>query len=454
MTPNVSTNMSPSQNHLDSDGRARSSALLLLVGLDHHSAPVELRERLSVEGDDLAALLRSLHEEPLDEVVVVSTCHRLEVYAISADTERAQKAIVVRLAAPLAVTPDSLMESLYTLTGARAARHLACVAAGLESVVIGESQIQGQVADALQAAHVARTAGPYLARLFSTALHTGKRARSETAIGRHSLSVGHAAAQLVVRELGDLAGRRVVVVGAGEMAALAMQALRAHGASALSVVSRTYERAHALAGRYQAAATPWSERSSALENAHAVVVATRAPHLLLRAEDFAREASDARPVVVDISVPRAVDPAVRSQMGLRLYDIDDLQAIVAERQQLRREEIALVEGVVDEELAGYLAWERTRRVAPVITAVRQQAQSVAQAEVERALRRAPELDEREQEILREMAHRIVNKLLHGATVTLKERAARGEYGAYLDAARDVVALEEGPQFPLDGADHE
>jgi glutamyl-tRNA reductase len=446
--------MSPGQSHLDNDGQAGSSALLLLVGLDHHSAPVELRERLSVEGDELAALLRSLHEEPLVEAVVVSTCHRLEVYAISADTDRAQKAIVERLAAPLAVAPDSLMESLYTMTGAGAARHLARVAAGLESVVIGESQIQGQVADALQAAHASRTAGPHLARLFSTALHAGKRARSETAVGRHSLSVGHAAAQLVARELGDLVGKRVAVVGAGEMAALAMQALRARGASDLSVVSRTYERAHALAGRYQAEASPWSERGRALENAHAVVVATRAPHLLLRAEDFAQESSDWRPVVVDISVPRAVDPAVRSLIGLRLYDIDDLQAIVAERQQLRREEIALVEEIVEEELAGYLAWERTRRVAPVIAALRQQAQAVAQVEVERALRRAPELDEREQEILREMTHRIVNKLLHNPTVTLKARAARGEHRAYLHAARNLFALEEDDQFPLDGADDE
>jgi glutamyl-tRNA reductase len=454
MIPNRNPSMSPRQSHLDSDEQARRSALLLLVGLDHHGAPVEVRERLSVEGDELVALLRSLHEEPLAEVAVVSTCHRLEVYAISADTERAERAIVERLAAPLAVAPDSLMKSLYTLTGAGAARHLACVAAGLESAVIGESQIQGQVADALQAAHAARTSGPHLARLFSTALHTGKRARSETAVGRHSSSVGHAAAQLVARELGDLAGRRVAVVGAGAMAALAMQALRARGARDLHVVSRTYERASILAQRYQAEALPWSLRAQALENARAVVVATRAPHLLLRAEDFAQESPDSPPVIVDISVPRAVDPAVRSLTGLRLYDIDDLQAIVAERQQLRREEIALVEEIVDEELAGYLAWERTRRVAPVITALRQQAQVVAQAEVERALRRAPELDEREQEILREMAHRIVNKLLHSPTVTLKERAARGEPLAYLHAERNLFALEEGDQFPLDGADDE
>jgi glutamyl-tRNA reductase len=345
------------------------------------------------------------------------------------------------------------MSALYTMRGADAARHLARVAAGLESLVIGESQIQGQVADALRAAQVAQTCGPYLSRLFSTALHTGKRARSETALGRQRLSIGHAAAQLVAVELGALAGRRVAVVGAGEMAALAMQALRARGASDLHVVSRTYARAHALAGRYHAVASPWSERARALENAHAVVVAARAPHLLLRAEDFAQEASDARPVVVDISVPRAVDPAVRSVAGLSLYDIDDLQAFVADQQGLRREEIARVERIVEEELTGYLAWERSRSVAPVITALRQQAEAVARAESERALRRAPELVEYEQEIVREMAHRIVAKLLHNPTITLTERAAHGEHLTYLHAARKLFALEAN-QTEANGAGDE
>jgi len=454
MNPNaMNPNTASPQHHLDRDGQARDSALLTLVGLDHHSAPVELRERLSVEGDELATLLRALHEEPLAEVVAVSTCHRLEVYAISADTARAEKAIVERLAAPLAIAPDALMDSLYSRIGTDVARHLARVTAGLESVVIGESQIQGQVADALQAARAAQTCGPYLSRLFSTTLHAGKRARSETAVGRHTLSLSHAAAELVARDLGDLAGRRVAVVGAGEMAALAMQALRARGARDLHVVSRTYERASTLAQRYQAEALPWSERAQALISAQAVVVATRAPHLLLQAEDFAQESPDSRLVVVDISVPRAVDPAVRSLTGLRLYDIDDLQAIVADHQGLQREEIAQVERIIEEETAGYLAWERSRRVTPVINALRQQVEAVAQAEVERALRRAPELDEREQEILREMAHRIVAKLLHTPTVALKERAARGKHLTYLHATRKLFALETD-QAAVNGADDE
>src|SRR5262249_34898269 len=155
------------------------------------------------------------------------------------------------------------------------------------------------------------------------------------------------------------------------------------------VVSRTYERANTLAERYQAEALLWSERAQALVGAHAIIVATRAPHVLLRAEDFAQEP---RPIVIDISMPRAVDPAVRSLSGLRLYDIDDLQEIVRDQRQLRNEEIARAERIVEEELASHLAWERSRRAAPVITALRQQAQSVAQVEVERALRRAPELE--------------------------------------------------------------
>jgi glutamyl-tRNA reductase len=446
--------MIPNRSHLNRGGEARNSALLLLVGLDHHSAPVELRERLSVDGDDLNTLLRSLHEDPLAEVVVVSTCHRLELYAISPDIERAERSIVERLASPLAMAADTLRKSLHTMTGADAARHLARVTAGLESLVIGESQIQGQVADALQAAREAQTCGPHLSRLFSTALHAGKRARSETELGRRSLSVSHAAAELIARELGDLAGRWVTVVGAGEMAALAMQALRARGASDLHVVSRTYERASTLARRHQAEALPWSKRAQALMSAHAIVVATRAPHMLLRTEDFAQESPDWRPMVVDISVPRAVDPAVRSLTGLLLYDIDDLQAIVERRQSLRREEIARVDEIIEEELTAYLAWERSRRVSPVITALRQQAQAVAQTELDRALRRAPGLDEREQEIVREMAHRIVAKLLHNPTITLKERAALGEHLTYLHATRKLFALEEDDRFPANGADDE
>jgi glutamyl-tRNA reductase len=450
--------MNPGHDHLVRERHGGSNALPILVGLDQHSAPVELRERLSVEGDDLSDLLRSIHQESLAEVVVVSTCHRLEVYGATSDVERAVSAIVERLAEPLAIAPEALVGSLYCLTGEAAERHLLRVAAGLESVIVGESQIQGQVADALGAARATRTCGPNLSRLFSAALHTGKRARSETGIGRRALSLSHAAAELVARELGDLAGKRVAVIGAGAMAALALQALRTQGASDLCVVSRTYERAHDLAQRYQAEALPWSQRARALENAHAVVVAARAPHALLRAEDFTsddhQEPLESRPVVVDISMPRAVDPAVRSLTSARLYDIDDLQVIVADRQQSQREDIARVERIVDEELASHITWERSLRAIPVITALRREAEAIAQAEVKRALRRAPELNEHEQEIMREMAHRIVAKLLHTPTITLKARAARGEHLDYLHATRKLFALEDGDSTSVNGSDDE
>jgi glutamyl-tRNA reductase len=452
--------MNSYQSHHTSHRQVRSAAPPLLVGLDHRSAPLELRERLSVEGDDLSALLRSLREEPLTEVVVISTCHRLEVYAIASDAARAESAIIEQLALRLATSPDALRSALYRVRGPDAARHLLRVAAGLESLVVGEAQIQGQVADAFQAARAAHTCGPNLSRLLSTALHTGKRARSETRIGRQTLSISHAAARLVARDLGDLAGLRTVMIGAGEMAALALQALRAQGARDLTVVSRTFERAHALAGRYQAEALPWSQRARALEDAHAVVIATRAPHLLLRVEDFAsrrdQEQPDPqpRPVIVDISVPRAVDPAVRSLAGLRLYDIDDLHAIVTDDQHVRREDIVRVERIIDAELASHLAGERSRSVAPVIAALRQKAWAVAQAEVERALRRAPDLDEREQDVVREMAHRIVAKLLHDPTVSLKERAARGEHLTYLHAARNLFALQEDDETSENGSNDE
>jgi glutamyl-tRNA reductase len=450
--------MTPDQNRVKRDRQTGRAALPLLVGLDHRSAPVELRERLSVEGGELVALLRSFHQDPPAEVAVVSTCHRLEVYAISADVQHAEHLIVERLASPLGATPDALMGSLYRMRGAEAARHLLRVAAGLESLVVGEAQIQGQVADALQAARTAQTIGPKLSRLFAAALHAGKRARTETGIGRQALSVSHAAARLVARDLETLTERRVAVVGAGEMAAIALQALRAHGASDLCVVSRTFARASDLARRYSAEALPWSQRRNALSDAHAVVVATRAPHLLLRADDFApgdSQRTSAQPViVVDISVPRAVDPAMRSLDGLRLYDIDDLQAIVADDQHVRRQEIGRIERIVEEELASHLAWGRSQRAVPAITALRAQGEVIAQTEVERALRRAPELEPREQEIMREMAHRIVAKLLHAPTVTLKERAARGEHKDYLHATRKLFRLDEDGAIQVNGSDND
>jgi glutamyl-tRNA reductase len=448
--------MIPDHNRSKRESQAESAALPVLIGLDHRTAPLEVRERLSVEGVELVALLRSLHQEPLTELAIVSTCHRLEVYAITVNGEHAERLIVERLALPMGVTPEALMGSLYRMRGAEASRHLLRVAAGLESLVVGEAQIQGQVADALQTARTAQTCGPKLSRLFAAALHAGKRARSETGIGRQALSVSHAAARLVARDLESLVGKRVAVVGAGEMAALALQALRAQGASDICVVSRTYERASDLARRYSAAALPWSQRWNALSDARAVVVATRAPHVLLRAEDFApgdSQRMSAQPViVVDISVPRAVDPAMRGLSGLRLYDIDALQAIVADDQQVRREDISRVERIVEEELASHLAWARSQRVVPAIAALRAQAAAVAQAEIERALRRAPELEPREQEILREMAHRIVAKLLHSPTITLKERAARSEHRDYLHATWKLFGLDEDGATSTNGSD--
>jgi glutamyl-tRNA reductase len=439
-----------------------SAALPILVGLDHRSAPLELRERIFVEGVDLVALLLALHQEPLAEVVILSTCNRFEVYASGADPERAPNVIVERLATLRATPPDQLTGALYTKTGADAARHLLRVAAGLESLIVGESQIQGQVAVALRTARTTRTAGLSLSRLFSSALHTGKRARSETGISRQTLSVSHAAARLVERELGALAGRRVAIIGSGAMAALAMQAIRTQGATDLCVVSRTYEKAYALAQRHHAQAFPWALKEQALRDADAVVVATRAPHLLLHADDFSPggalapgSGSDApRPVVIDISVPRAVDPAVRDLSGLRLYDIDDLQVIVANHQDLRRSDVERVEQIVDEELASHRAWMQSRRVVPVITALRQQAETVAHEELERALRRAPDLDDREREVMAEMAHRIVAKLLHAPTITLKARAARGEHVDYVHATRKLFALDEPDSAHENGSDDE
>jgi len=452
--------MTPLHRHVTSHSQDESAVFPILVGLDHRSATLDLRERLYVDGASLIALLQTLNQEPLAEAVVLSTCNRLEVYAIGHELEPTTDAIIERIATLRDVSFDRLSASLYVQTGPDVARHLFRVAAGLESLVLGEPQIQGQVANALRAGQDARTTGPGLSRVFSHALHAGKRARNETGISHHTLSVSHAAARLVERELGSLAGRRVTLIGAGEMAALAIQALRARGATDLLVISRTHEKAQALAERHHARALPWALWSQELPYTDAIVIATRAPHFVLHRDDFASESTrlqgiatpdSSPPIVIDISVPRAVDPAVRGIAGMRLYDIDDLQAVVENHQRLRRSDVERVERIVEVELTSYLTWVQSRQVVPLISSLRQQAEEIAQAELARALRRAPELDDRERAIMAQLAHRIVNKVLHAPTIALKARAGRGEHVDYVHATRKLFALDEPESRAENGA---
>ncbi|HEY7339445.1 MAG TPA: glutamyl-tRNA reductase [Ktedonobacterales bacterium] len=420
---------------------------LILVGLDYRTAPLELRERLQADDAHLLPLLATLRHGPLNELVVLSTCNRYEVFATCDDATLAQDAITDCLLSAESIPMRPLLDSLYHKDDADAVRHLFRVAAGLESLVLGETQIMRQLAEALDQAHQSRTTGALLNRLYTAALHTGKRARTETAISQHTLSVSHAAAQLVQHEVAIIERPHILVVGAGEMATLAAGALAQHATntdSTITIINRSDDRARAVASQLGIQARPWAELQPTITSADAVITATSARQPILRADEIATSARDfvARPLLlVDIGVPRNIAPAANPMPAIRLHDIDDLQAVVAQHRILREAEVAQVEAIIEVEALKYVNWLRSRRIVPVLTELRGRADTIAEAELAHALNRLPELNEHERDVVAQMAQRIVNKLLHIPTVNLKWRAAHGDHFDYEHAIRKMFALD-------------
>jgi glutamyl-tRNA reductase len=422
----------------------RRDMMVVLVGLDHRSAPIELRERVFIGDPDMPAALADLRALDLAEVAVLSTCNRFEVVALVRDVSGALRDIGGAIARIAGIPPEALRPHLYELRDQQAARHLFRVAAGLESLVLGETQIIRQVARADAEARRAGSTGPTLTRLFMMSLHVGKRARTETRISQHTLSISHAAAWLARRESGGLDQRASLIIGAGEMGSLAARALRQQGAARLTILSRTLASANRLADRLGAAALSWDQLEDALTAADVVIAAAGASRPIVDTEMVARVMSR-RPeqplTLVDIGVPRNLDERVGNLEGVHRFDIDDLRSIVAEHRLLREAEVAPVERIIAGEVRQFMRWQRSRAIVPVITSLRRQAQEIARTEVEQALRRMPALDEHDRAIVAQMADRIVNKLLHAPTITLKERAERGDHFDYSHATRKLFALD-------------
>ena len=392
---------------------------LVLVGVNHHTAPVALRERF-YQGGELSGMLDDLRAAGLAEAAVLFTCNRFELYGIVGSAGSA--AIVAYLARRCGMTPTALEPSLYQAEGEDAALHLMRVAAGLESLVLGEPQILGQVADALAYAHGSRSVGANLHRLFSCAVHAGKRARTETDIGRHTQSISHAGVLLVKQSL-DLATARILVLGAGEMAGLAVHALKVHGATNVCIVNRTPSRGVALAEQHGVGFATWDALPSLIRDADAVIAATSSPTTILHAADFAQHPADRTLELVDLAVPRNVAEDCDAVANLRRHDVDDLQQIVESHRIQRQREATRVEELLEQELAEYLDWVHSREITPLIADLRRRASEVVETELELALRRMPELDAAGQAVVAQMAHRIVGKLLHPPTTALKSRGA-------------------------------
>jgi glutamyl-tRNA reductase len=399
---------------------------LVLVGTSHRLAPVEVRERVALDLDAAAGLAQQLADG--GEAVCLSTCNRTELYLAHADPDQAEK----RAGAALG---EGEIE-LYRLRGEAAALHLFRVAAGLDSLVPGEGEILGQVRDAYEAG----ACGPVLDRLFRQALHAGKKVRSETAIGESPASISSAAAALAQQVFGELDGCRVLLIGAGEVSELAARSLAARGASIAAVSSRTPERAESLAGRFDGRAVRFDQLDDELAEADVVVSATSTPGYVLTAEQIPERKG--RPLfLIDLAVPRDVDPAAAELDGCYLYDIDDLQAVVSESLSGRWREAARAEALVADEVGRFRDWQASLDVVPAIASLRERAESIRSGELAKAEGRLGGLSESERRTVESLTTQIVNKLLHVPIVRLKEAAATDGAG-YVEAARHLFGLGE------------
>jgi glutamyl-tRNA reductase len=393
---------------------------LLLVGTSHRLAPVEIRERVAVDPDGAAELGSRLADG--GEAVCLSTCNRTEVYVAVEEPIGADRRVTEALSDLAGVDRTELEPYLYRLEQEAAAVHLFRVAAGLDSLVPGEGEILGQVKTAFERG----SAGPLLDRLFSHALHAGKRVRTDTAIAESPGTTSSAAAALAAQVFGDLDGSRIAIVGAGKIGTLAAKRLLKRGAELTFVANRTTARGQQLAGELGGVALPLERIAEALETADILVSSTSSPELVLRADDVRRAlaARRGRPLLlIDLAVPRDLDPAINQLADCYLYDIDDLEAVVQETLQGREAEFAKAEAIAVAEGERFGDWLATLDVVPVITSIRERAEAIRRGELAKAGPRLSGLSEREREVVDSLTSRIVNKLLHEPIVRLKDAAA-------------------------------
>ena len=408
---------------------------LTLVGLSHQATPIAVRERAFVPLPRAAELSRELARA--GEAVCLSTCNRTELYLVGDDAE--QRGLDA-LAAVSGLDENGLRAVVYRLSDEAAGLHLFRVAAGLDSMVPGEGEILGQVRTAFEAG----ATGPVLDRLFRQALHAGKKVRAETAIAESPASVSSAAAALAQQVFGRLDSCRVLLVGAGHVAELSARSLAARGAGIAFVANRSPERAEALARRFGGYGIPLEQAAERLGEVDVVVSSTGAPGWTLdrsRVEGALRGRKGRPLFLIDLAVPRDLDPAIHELDGCYLYDIDDLESVVAASLAGRRREAARAEAIVAEEAVRFREWQASREVVPAIASLRAWAEEIRAAELARARGRL-DLSESQHAAVESVTAQIVNKLLHLPTIRLKEAAAGAEGGSYAEAVRHLFGLEE------------
>ena len=419
---------------------------LLLVGASHRTASVALRERLDFSSRGLEQALQAVAGRPAAaEVVVISTCNRAEVYVACRDLDSSVEDLRAFFSEFHRVSADEIRPHLYAHRDYDAARHLFRVSSGLDSLVVGEPQILGQIKDAFRIATETRTAGPLLNKLFHWAFGVGKRVRSETGLAEGAVSVSFAAVSLARKIFGNLAGRRVLVIGAGEMGKLTALHLKAQGVASVTITSRTLAHAQELADEVGGRVTPWDALSTVLRDSDIVITVTGSPTPILTkaAIKAAMPASRTRPVfLIDIAVPRDVDPAAGEIEQVFLYNIDDLQAIVRENLQRRGAEVIRAEQIVDEEVQKFSNWQRSREAVPTIVALRQRFEAIRKSELERLEPKLAGLPPEARARVDEITRLLVEKLLLHPTEQLKNAGDAHLTSQYIAAVSRLFDLAD------------
>lgn len=417
---------------------------LLLFGLNHQSAPLQLRERLVFSDADLPALLVKLAgSEGIDEAYLLSTCNRTEILVSGAPGCAAALAPFLATAGG-GLERDELLRHTYLHAEGAAVRHLFRVASSLDSMVVGEPQILGQVKTAYALGRSAGTIKGVLEGLLQRAFAVAKQVRTDTGIARAPVSIAHAAATRAREIFGDLAGHAVVVVGAGKMARLAAQHVTSGGVGSLTVVNRSWQGADELARELHGTAVSWDRLFEVLERADVVIVSTAAPHHVIgldTAQQVAR-ARRGRPIFfLDIAVPRNVDPRVNELENVYLYDLDDLRTVAEAGKEGRRHESERAEAIVEREAEAYLEWERSLQAAPTIVDLRRRLHAMGEAEMSRFRNRLGPLSEEQSRVLEEFRTALLNKILHHPTQALKRAGSQPEGEGTIALLREAFGLD-------------
>ncbi len=421
---------------------------LLTIGISHNTAPVAIRERLALTEREAERFTRELvAREEVREAVAISTCNRTELYLVVSDPARAQSALLETLAQRGEIRPGELSDVVYCPRNCDAARHLFRVTSGLDSMIVGESEVQGQVRRAYEAALAAGTTGPFTNRLFRAALQTGKRVRSETAVGSERVSVSSVAVDLAREAVGDLGDRSVLIIGAGETAELTARALYEQGVSTMFVANRRADRARALADRFGGRVGSLDELPERLLDADIVVASTSSPHPIVGTDELrlVMDARGGRPIVlIDIAVPRDIEHGCGDIAGVALYDMDDLQAVVARNLDVREGDRSGAEALVEDEIDRFSVWMAQQGATPTIAALREYGGAIVDQVLAENAARWDTASTRDIARIEAVARAVMQRMLHEPTIRMKALEHGGGHGR-LAVLRELFGLDEVPE---------